>query len=163
MRKLGLSEWASIAEITGMMGVIASLVFVVISLERNTIAVSGQSADQIYEAARTLDLVILQDPALLSLSNRGLADWEKLSLAEREWYVHWVGMNIDLWEQMLARESSGLVQPETMRGWDSYFTELTKRSLNQEIWEEIKWWWSADESDLHLLVEDALSDQAIDH
>jgi hypothetical protein len=157
MRKFGLSEWASIAEIAGMLGVIASLVFVAISLERNTLAVSGQTADQIYDASRTLDLVLLQDPELLALSNRGHAEWETLTQREREWYLQFVGMNIDLWEQMLARQSAGLITSETMRGWSAYFSEFVRRQVSQEMWEEINWWWSADESDLHALVEASLS------
>ena len=157
MRKLGLSEWASIAEIIGMIGVIISLIFVALSLQRNTMVVSGQTADQIYEASRSLDLVVLENPELLKLSQRGRADWAELSDTERLWYLQWVGMNIDLWEQMLARESAGLVKSETMRGWSSYFREFTQRNVNREIWEEIKWWWSAEESELHSLVERALA------
>ena len=96
MKKLGLSEWASVAEIAGMIGVIISLIFVAVSLQRNTLAVSGQTADQIYQASRSLDLVVLENPDLLVLSERGRADWEELSDTERLWYLQWVGMNIDL-------------------------------------------------------------------
>jgi hypothetical protein len=67
-------------------------------------------------------------------------------------------MNIDLWEQMLARQSAGLITPETMGGWSAYFSEFVRRQVNREMWEEINWWWSADESDLHALVEASLSD-----
>lgn len=159
MRKLGLSEWASIAQIMGMLGVIVSLVFVAVSLERNTLVVSGQSADQIYEAARAIDLVLLQDQELLALSRRGLADWDTLTRQEREWYEHWIAMHINNVEQLFARQSAGLVQSETVQeGWyDGFLTELVRRHLNREIWEDIKWWW-AEDSQIRSRVEAALSD-----
>jgi hypothetical protein len=160
MRKLELSDWASIAEIIGMAGVIISLVFVAVSLERNTAVISGQTADQIYESSRSIDELMLQDPELLMLTVRGRSEWEELSAPERERYLHWVGMNIDLWEQMIARKNDGLVQPETMTGWNEYFIEFTKRHLTLEMWNEISWWWPGGGEGVTEMVELALSESS---
>jgi hypothetical protein len=120
MSKLKLSDWASIAEIVGMIGVIISLLFVAASLERNTLTVSGQTADQIYESMRNIDLVVLQDPELLALTKRGHDDWESLSQAQRDRYAQWVGMYLEIYEQIVSRQREGLVLPETMVGWQEY-------------------------------------------
>ena len=158
MRKLGLRDWASIAEIAGMVGVMVSLVFVAMSLQRNTTAVSAQSMDQIWESSRTIDRILIQDPDLLTLVNNGRAGWETLSPSERERYVYWVGMNIDIWEQILERNNAGLLTPEEMLGWNEYYTEFTKRNMNQEIWNEISWWWTGAGEPVVERVEAVLSD-----
>ncbi len=158
MRKLGLTDWASIAEIAGMVGVMVTLVFVAVSLQRNTIAVSAQAIDQIWESNRSIDQILIQDPELLTLTNNGLADWETLSPSERERYAYWVGMNLDIWGQILERNNAGLLTPEEMLGWNEYFTDFTKRKMNQEIWNEISWWWPAAGEMVPERVEAILSD-----
>ena len=70
---------------------------------------------------------------------RGTNNPDSLSKVEIERFKQYIGMWIDLWEQMWARQTVGLIQPETMEGWDEYFGEWTKRVLTREIWEEIKW------------------------
>lgn len=150
MRKLRLSDWASIAEIVGTMGVIASLLFVVVSLERNTAAVSSQAADQIYEANRQINLVELQNPDLLEIISRGGVDSGSLSETERLQYVSWLAFNLDLWEQIIIRQDEGVLQSETIRGWDEYFREFVKRNLSQADWAKIKWWYPVDEDSVHL-------------
>ena len=158
MRKLGLTDWASIAEIAGMVGVMVTLVFVAVSLQHNTTAVSAQAIDQVWEASRNIDRILIQDPDLLTLTNNGLAGWQTLSPSERERYVYWVGMNIDIWEQILERHNAGLLTPEEMLGWNEYYTEFTKRKMNQEIWNEIRWWWAGAGEPVIERVEAALSD-----
>jgi hypothetical protein len=157
MSKLKLSDWASIAEIVGMIGVIISLLFVAASLERNTLTVSGQTADQIYESMRNIDLVVLQDPELLALTKRGHDDWESLSQAQRDRYAQWVGMYLEIYEQIVSRQREGLVLPETMVGWQEYYSDFAKRHINEGVWAEISWWWPvAPESGVHALVNNAI-------
>jgi len=163
MSKLKLSDWASVAEIVGMIGVIISLLFVAASLERNTLTVSGQTADQIYEAMRNIDLVVLQDPELQALTERGYDDWETLSQAERDRYAQWVGMYLDIYEQLLSRQAQGLVQPETMFGWQDYYSEFAKRKINEGVWAEISWWWPVgQDTGVHALVTEAIR-ESVDH
>ena len=59
MRKLELSDWASLAEIVASFGVVISLIFVAISLERNTAVMQASNDNFIYELqfARARDIV----------------------------------------------------------------------------------------------------------
>ncbi len=59
MRRLGLSDWASIAEITGTIAVVISLLIVAYSLERNTTALSGQIVNEMYDANREIGQILL--------------------------------------------------------------------------------------------------------
>jgi hypothetical protein len=139
MKTLKLPDWASIAEIAGTAAVVISLLFVASSLERNTNAVSGQSADEIYDAMRGIELAVLQDPELTSITVRGASNLDTLTELELERYKLYVVMFLDLWEQMTARESVGLLQPGTMAGWNDWFTLWTKKFLTPELWEELRW------------------------
>jgi len=87
MRKPGLLEWASLAEIVGTTAVVISLLFVAYSLERNTIAVSGQVANDIYDANREIQLTLLTHPELESIIDRGRKDVSNLSDLERLQYI----------------------------------------------------------------------------
>jgi len=156
MRKLNLSDWASVAEIAGTVAVVISLLFVAFSLERNTTAVSGQTADDMYDASRQIDLAVLNNPQLMMVLSRGRVDPEGLSEIEKEQYKSWAIMYLDIWERMHHREKEGLIQPQTIVGWNEYFAEWAKRNLTREVWEDIRWNWAT--SDFGDLVDAALAD-----
>ena len=156
MRKLSLSDWASVAEIAGTIAVVISLLFVIFSLESNTAAVSGQTADDMYDAVRTVELSILNNTELTTVIIRGRVDPDSLSELEMEQYRNWVGLYLDIWQRMYIREQDGLIQPETVVGWHEYFAEFSKRHLTREVWEQIRWQWAT--SGFGGLVDSALSD-----
>jgi hypothetical protein len=156
MRKLGLSGWASLAEIAGTVAVVISLLFVAFSVERNTAAVSGQNADDMYDAIRTIDLTVLSNPDLMMVTIRGSVDIDSLSELETEQYKSWVGLYLDIWQRLYFREKDGLIQSDTVIGWHEYFTAWAKRNLPRSLWETIRWQWAT--SGFGGLVDEALSD-----
>ena len=131
MRKLSLSDWASVAEIAGTIAVVISLLFVMFSLESNTAAVSGQTADDMYDAQRIIDLSVLNNPELMMVIVRGRVDSGSLSELEREQYMSWLVMYLDIWQRMYIREQDGLIQSETVVGWHEYYAEWAKRHLTK--------------------------------
>ena len=157
MRNLKLSEWASIAEIAGTLAVVVSLFFVVYSLERNTAALSAQTADDTYDSIRDVELAVLSDPQLMKITLQGRGDFAGLSDFEKEWYMQWVVTNLDIWERMYSRENDGILQSDTIIGWHGYFQEWTTRHVSKDMWQQIKWYWPEDEDFLEL-VESALPD-----
>ena len=156
MRKLNLSDWASVAEIAGTVAVVISLLFVAFSLERNTTAVSGQTTDDLARELSQIDLIVLTNPELMMVTIKGRVDPDGLSELEREQYKNWAMMYLDVWERMHHREKEGLIQPQTIEGWNEYFAEWAKRNLTREIWKEIRWNWPT--SDFGDLVDAALAD-----
>ncbi len=78
--------------------------------ERNTNAVSGQCADEIYVALRNIELVALEDPELMMIIVRSANSPDSLSEIERERFRIYINMFLDLWEQMIARQAVGLIQ-----------------------------------------------------
>ncbi len=141
MKKLTLSEWASVAEIVGAILVVISLLFVAFSLERNTAALSGENDDALFDSIREIGLVVLGDPELVKLTKRGQNDPTSLTALERARYLEWVSVHLDIWTRTIRREQKGLLTAEEASDWHEYYEEFAKRSLTPEMWQELKWNW----------------------
>jgi hypothetical protein len=157
MRKLKLSEWASLSEIIGAFAVVFSLLLVVSSLDRNTAAIKAQVGDASYAAVREVSLDLLNNPELFDITLRAVKNLGSLDEAEREKYKAWLHVNLDLWERHHDWEVSGLMQSDGIdMGWGSYFSAWTQRYVTRELWSEIKWRFT--NPDFNAQVELALSD-----
>lgn len=154
MRKLTLQEWASIAEIAGAFAVVISLVFVILSLERNTAAITSQVGDTSYEAVRELNLLRLNNPELFDITMKASASLDGLDETELEKYRIWVHAYIDLWERFYDWDMSGVIV-EDHGGWHEYFSAWTGRHVTKELWDDIKWQFTNPDFNQH--VEAALT------
>lgn len=138
MRKLSLSDWASVAEIAGAIAVVISLVFVVLSVERNTAAITSQVGDASYEAVRELNLLLLNNQELFDITRKATAGLGSLDETELEKYKIWVHAYIDMWERFYDWDASGVIV-DNYGGWHEYFSEWTRRHVSRELWDDIKW------------------------
>ena len=66
MRKLSLSEWASVAEIIGAITIVVSLLFLVHEVNQNTKALQVANVNQIYDRTDSLNSDIAASPELAS-------------------------------------------------------------------------------------------------
>jgi len=139
MRKLNLSEWASLAEIIGAFAVVISLILVVASVDRNTSAIAGQVDDAAFAAVREVNLNLLNHPELLDITVRAVQSLDNLNEVELEQYKVWLHIYLDLWERYYDWESTGLMGDNSDTGWDSYFEAWTKRYVTRDLWSDIKW------------------------
>lgn len=142
MKKLGLKEWSAVAEIGGTIGVVVSLLMVVYSLNQNTVAISGQGVNEIYDGYREMQLVMIENPEILMVANKGKTDYDSLSEMEKQIYNTYIALNLDLWDRMTTRELEGLISPESSQAWHAFFREWTKRYVSRALWEQEKWGWS---------------------
>jgi len=155
MRKLSLSQWASVAEIVGAFAVVVSLVFVIFSLERNTAAITAQVGDASFEAIRELNLNLLNNSELFDITLRAAANVDDLDAIELEKYKLWVHINLDVWEKFYDWDRSGVID-QNMGGWHDYFSAWTRRHVSKELWEDIKWKFT--DPEFNTMVEAALSE-----
>jgi len=157
--KLKLSEWASAAEIVGTAAVVISLIFVILSVDRNTAAITFQVSDELYNTVRELNLNLINNPELFDITKKAAIDPYDLNEAEMEKYRVWLHLYLDLWERASDWEGSALIEAETLAPWNVYFSEWTRRNLTREIWEDIKWQYP-EPSPFRDRVESALSQSA---
>jgi len=139
MAKFGLRDWAQIAEITASVGVIISLVFVAVSIERSNSLTSAEMSDDTYVALRVARELALQDRELLVLTQLDKEDLRHLDGIGLALYKEWVILHLDEWERLYAREQDGVIQSKNLEGWYEYFRIWFKRHVPPEIWNEIRW------------------------
>ena len=156
MRKMSLSEWASVAEIVGATAVVISLIFVVASVNRNTEAITSQVGDASYAAIRELNLSLVNNPELLDITLKAVTDLESLSEIELERYKVWLHIYLDLWERFYDWDQSGLMRNDPS-GWNDYFSAWTRRHVTRELWDQVKWQFT--EPGFREQVELALADE----
>jgi hypothetical protein len=123
MRKLGLSEWASLAEIVATVAVVISLLFVVISLERNTATMQAINDNFIYELqyARTRDIVSSPGMASIYVKHR---NGEELSAEEQERFFWDKMQELSTWELAFNRHRDGLFSTEWEEVRDFYLEDF---------------------------------------
>jgi len=143
MRKLSLSDWASLAEIVATVAVVISLVFVVISLERNTAVMQASSDNFIYELqyARTRDIVSSPGMASIYVKHR---NGEELSAEEQERFFWDKMQELSAWELVFNRHRDGVFSTQLWEGWNEYFKVSFTRRFSAESWAEVRDFYAED-------------------
>ena len=101
VRKLSLSDWGSVAEIVATVAVVISLIFVVISLERNTAVMQASNDNFIYELqyGRVRDIVSSPGMASIYVKHR---NGEDLSAEEKERF-YWADLQVKWYNSLIHK------------------------------------------------------------
>ena len=154
MNRIRLANLASLAEIVGTIAVVISLLFVAISIDRNTKILSGQEINEIYDAIREIDLIVFADPELMRIVETDAMAVADLSEADRLRYRQYVVLMLEVWDRAINRENEGLIDKQALTGWHEYYSDFVRRYLTDEMWHEVRWNWQSPE--LVQRIEDAL-------
>ena len=143
MADLTLTEWAAIAEIIGMAGVIISLLFVAYSINRNTKEVQTTNDNFIYELqfARTRNIVSSPELAAIYVKVR---ENKELTEEEKERFFWDKMQELSAWEAAFNRFRSGLLPKKEWEGWNSYYVVAFTVQFPEESWVDVRDWYSAD-------------------
>jgi len=143
MRKLKLNEWSNIADIVGMIAIVASLYFVIDSIERNTATLHASNDNFLFQ---------LQDSDLEAEStNQNLArviikrrNGEKLSDIEWLQYESHIFRKINRWEITFERMSDGLLAKDAFEVWDNTFALEVTGQITQQNWQDWRVYYGKD-------------------
>ena len=143
MKKLNLTEWAAAAEIIGTMAVVISLLFVILSINRNTAVMQANNDNFIYELqfARVRDIV--SSPGMASIymkHNRG----EELSEEEQERFFWDKIQELGTWEITFNRHRDGLFSNELWNGWNNYFEVSLTKQFPADSWAKVRDFYAED-------------------
>ena len=143
MTELTLTEWAAIAEIIGMAGVIISLLFVAYSINRNTREVQTSNDNFIYELqfARTRDIVSNPDMAAIYVKIRKN---EELTEVEQERFFWDKMQELSTWEAAFNRFQAGLFPKYEWDAWNNYYVVAFTAQFPEESWVNVKDWYAVD-------------------
>jgi len=143
VRKLSLSDWGSVAEIVATVAVVISLIFVVISLERNTAVMQASNDNFIYELqyGRVRDIVSSPGMASIYVKHR---NGEDLSAEEKERF-YWDKMQeLSTWELAFNRHRDGLFSTKLWEGWNEYFIVSFKPQFSADAWAKVRDFYAED-------------------
>jgi len=135
MPKTDIRILAAGAEIVASVAVVASLIFVVISLNQNTAALQSINDNFVYE---------LQNERLSNVSNNAelaeivvrAAAGEELSEAEQLRYKFWVMRDLNAWEMAFIRHTEGMMPPSQWIAWDESFRNSVLSRMPDHFWND---------------------------
>lgn len=143
MSRFSLKDWAQFSEIIAGVAVVVSLVFVVLSINRNTTELQAQNINDLYDSIREIEMTVLADAELSEIVRRVEAgEFESLSEQQQFRYSGFITQHLSIWEQMYGRLEDGSVSLESYAGWEEYFVVFSKRMLPPSVWEMRRAWFT---------------------
>lgn len=135
MKKPSIKNWAAIAEITGTVAVIVSLVFVVRSIDQNTKAIEAAESNNIWEAWREVGVLPVINNADFAAVYAKAKGSESLSVAEQAQWDFYQGAQFDIWAQLFDLYRDGLISQKKWDYWDDGAWRAWGQGLRQH-WEK---------------------------
>ena len=143
MKKRNLTEWAAISDILETAAVVASLIFVAYSVNRNTLVMQAASDTFVYQIQdeRVRDIANSSELASIELKVRNN---EEVSEVDKHRMVSQHLRELNMWELAYVQYNQGLYSPSRWRVWNSYYEIDLVEKLPEEWWEEVKAWYGDD-------------------
>lgn len=138
MRKLTLTEWASLGELVATVAVVISLLFVALTISQNTAALQGSSDNILFERHAELQNQFTDDPDLAAIMLKKRSDDPQLSEVEAIRWEKYQGNLLDIWALAYMRYQEDLLSERQWQAWDTYFTDLFStggEKLSRKVWD----------------------------
>ena len=134
MAKLGLSDWANVAEIGAATGVVISLIFVGLELRSNTEATQAATR----EAINQKDMAYLSlrlDSSVLATAHAKQDNGEALSPLEESQLIHEEYVNFIAFEHSFYQYRKGVLEAEEWSRHENIVRlQIERSSQAQEMW-----------------------------
>ena len=142
MKKLSLSNWASIAEVVGAIGVIVSLLFVVQSINRNTAALATNAESEFLTAWRNAVQIPFYTNERLAEIQLKVHTGQQLTPIESKMWENSLRALFDTWSQGYGAYRNGVMDQESWEQWDAAIFTLWERERMDEFWTNMGEHWS---------------------
>ncbi len=116
-----LQKWAHVAEITGAIAVVLSLLYVGYQVKENTEAQQSETEMNLFTLGYELDSWY-KDPDFVALVAQADSDYSALSLTGQLQYERYVLMQLNLWAYALKSFERGQIDAGEWQAWNNYFT-----------------------------------------
>lgn len=138
MKKLNLIEWAAVGEITASVAVIISLVFLIVSVNRNSEITRATNDNLLYELQDALYGDLSRDLAAIRVK---LHSNEDLTAIEAERYQYFLWRWVNIWSLAFERHLEGLLADDKWQEWNKAFEIIITQSVTgmpKDWWEDGK-------------------------
>jgi hypothetical protein len=133
MKKVDLAGWAAIAEIIGTVAVVASLLFVGLSVQQNTTAFRAENDNVMYQLTDSWWQEFIVTPELNLLYDKQ-SRGESLSFTETEMVLSHSTRLLNNWELAFARYDDGLMPSKQWDMWHRSHSEMLDYYVTREYW-----------------------------
>jgi len=140
MKKRSLTEWAAISDILETAAVVASLIFVAYSVNRNTLVMQSANDTFVYQIQdeRVRDIANSSELASIELKVRNN---EEISEVDKHRIISQHLRELNMWELAYVQYNQGLYSPDQWQTWDGYYEIDLIEKLPEEWWGEVKAWY----------------------
>jgi hypothetical protein len=143
MKKRDLIRWAAMSNILETAAVVASLIFVAYTVNRNTAIMQSVNDNFVYQIQdqRVGDIANNSELASIELKVRNN---EEVSDLDKHRMISQHVREINMWELAFVRYNEGLYSSSQWLSWDRYYALDLTAKLPQEWWTEVKGWYGDD-------------------
>ena len=143
MKKRTLVKWAAISDIFKTAAVVASLIFVAYSVNRNTLVMQSASDTFVYQIQdeRVRDIANSSELASIELKVRNN---EEVSEVDKHRIISQHLRELNMWELAYVQYNQGLYSPDQWHTWNGYYEIDLTEKLPEEWWGEVKAWYGDD-------------------
>jgi hypothetical protein len=140
MKKRTLVKWAAISDILETAAVVASLIFVAYSVNRNTLVMQSASDTFDYQIQdeRVRDIANSSELASIELKVRNSED---ISEVDKHRIISQHLRELNMWELAYVQYNQGLYSPDQWHTWNGYYEIDLTEKLPEEWWGEVKAWY----------------------
>ncbi len=127
------------ATVISAIAVVLSVVYLAGQISSNTHAIRAQTYDSLLNQFNQTNLLLVSDPELASIFERGLVDPE--SLTDEEWsrFLYFNLIAVNVWEYAYYLNRDGLAIPQLWEGGNSYFVEIARtRPGMKRYWDQMR-------------------------
>ena len=129
-----LSEWAHIAEVTGAVAIVASLIFVGLEVQENT-RVNRLTMDRtIDQQSIALNLLIAESPDLADILVKGELDRDNLTPAEQARFDNYCLSRFGSYENIVGDYYAGFVADVEFQLWAKHFEFRFDKPGYRQFW-----------------------------
>ena len=140
MKKRGLVEWAAISDIFETIAVVASLLFVAYTVNKNSTVLQSVNDNFVYQIQdqRVGDIANSAELASIEIKVRNN---EEISEIDKHRMLSQHLRELNMWELAYVRHRQGLYSTEQWNAWNGYYAMDLVDKLPEDWWAEVKPWY----------------------
>lgn len=128
----------AVGEIVGAAGVIVTLGYLAVQIRQNTASNRQATARSTVDAINALNFLSVENPELLDISTRGMADLAALGAAESaRFHVHWMSAFI-VYQQIFFHAERSEIEPHLRKVIDSHMFQFLETPGLSAWWDANK-------------------------
>jgi hypothetical protein len=137
MKNVNWSKLAAMSEVIGTIAIVASLAFVVQSVNQNTVAIQNTNLNHVYNRIDSLNSDIAGDPQLSVIYANKVFELENIAAEDAQFMIT-MRRELNQWEQYFKWYRDGLLDDVIWADWDGYYKTLFTSAFPEDWWKAMR-------------------------